>query len=748
MILIKRETFSDIHFFICKRYACVMYNQTAAALAIVLIVIFVVILILAAVREHRRRSPPDENGSNEGFNSGLKPIGRNLDCTRMDRHVMRSTPACGLNLPHTTTGKLCVDDACLDARAIHSLVNIPSKVQNNISTLKAEFDQLHERLDEISDHSNKDRISKLSEQISGVKDAIRAIEGVDARGGDKVYEFDGYRVHVFKTSGHFHAKNGGQVKVMVVGGGGGSGGDQAGGGGGGGVIISDVAVRSGASIAVTVGKGGVARSRPRPGGNGDDSSFMDIVAYGGGGGGSLGSDGKDGGSGGGAGSNWSGNSGSGGKSTQIDGWGNDGASGTRNGGQGGGGATQSGSRSSGRDGGSGGDGYDASSLFGISVGEKGWFAGGGGGGDSAGSSKSGTGGKGGGGGRNKSKPSGLDGTGGGAQGGDRGRNVSGHEGGSGVVIIRYAMGNNRDAGALDGMGSMRGNKPVAAYSLRRLFGSYAGPQLRIRRSSDNKEANVYFDKNGRVTLIKAENGETSESLEQWTKDVTTATVEIWFDQSGNGKHMSESTRSRNNQTNPAIGKHAGYYVLHFNKDAGHNRGTDSMVCPVNLSGRYSVIYTGRYSAFVRAHNRRSRVLNSADSNNIIGYYRGRRDCLYLRNNPDWLGRGMGRTEEGRLDGATPEDKMRNQLYSLSVNPSHIRYWRSNREDVDASPGQDGPPGQLYSNPSTNFGRVVVGGRGRNDQPSDCQIRDLILFDTDLDLAPIKSIEGALARHWL
>lgn len=44
--------------------------------------------------------------------------------------------------------------------------------------------------------------------------------------------------------------------------------------------------------------------------------------------------------------------------------------------------------------------------------------------------------------------------------------------------------------------------PAVAYSTRRLFGSYTGPLLRIRRASDEEEADVWIDAIGRVTYIE------------------------------------------------------------------------------------------------------------------------------------------------------------------------------------------------------------------------------------------------------
>lgn len=130
--------------------------------------------------------------------------------------------------------------------------------------------------------------------------------------GGTVYEYDGYRTHVFTTTGSntFTINSTGssynQVEVLIVGGGGSSSPQPNGGGGGGGgvVYIQAYPITSSGNINVFVGAGG-----PKgtvginfEGQNGVTSSFAGIVALGGGGGGNyLGgaNNGLNGGSGGG-----------------------------------------------------------------------------------------------------------------------------------------------------------------------------------------------------------------------------------------------------------------------------------------------------------------------------------------------------------------------------------------------------------------------------------------------------------------
>jgi hypothetical protein len=72
---------------------------------------------------------------------------------------------------------------------------------------------------------------------------------------------------------------------------------------------------------------------------------------------------------------------------------------------------------------------------------------------------------------------------------------------------------------------------TAAYSLRKLKSSYTGSAIRVRRSSDNAEQNIGFDSNGNLnttallSFVGSGNG----------------FVTIWYDQSGNGFNMTQTT---------------------------------------------------------------------------------------------------------------------------------------------------------------------------------------------------------------
>jgi hypothetical protein len=272
-----------------------------------------------------------------------------------------------------------------------------------------------------------------------------------ATGGTITQVTDGgtsYCVHSFTSVGgaNFNVvkTDGLDVEYLVVAGGGGGGrSDRGGGGGGAGGLLTNLGgtkqpLNTGTPYAVTVGGGGSAGgSSQTQGTSGSNSAFSTFAtANGGGGGGREGTTVNSGGSGGGGGHNTT----SGGTGTS--GQGNNGGRGIDNGtsefsGGGGGGAGGAGNNGSGSS--AGGVGL-ANSITGTAT----YYAGGGGGGRQTGNASAvGTvaaGGLGGGGGSAAASPGAVNTGGGGGGGtGSSAGNISAGAGGSGIVVIRYAI---------------------------------------------------------------------------------------------------------------------------------------------------------------------------------------------------------------------------------------------------------------------------------------------------------------------
>jgi hypothetical protein len=226
--------------------------------------------------------------------------------------------------------------------------------------------------------------------------------------------------------------------IVAGGGAGGSAGssdNRGGGGGAGGFVSGSMSVHKTGSFVVTVGTGGARVSPGGTGTNGNTSSFgSNIISLGGGGGGGAASTGRSGGSGGGGGAssgpgNWAGGVGSQ-PSQPYGGFGNNGGTGgtdnaTYRAGGGGGGA-----------GGAGGNASTSNATGGVGkgsylTGSLKYYSGGGGASNGAASPQ--------GGGGPVGQPGSVN-TGGGGGGGDSAvySDAQGGNGGSGIVIIRYA----------------------------------------------------------------------------------------------------------------------------------------------------------------------------------------------------------------------------------------------------------------------------------------------------------------------
>jgi hypothetical protein len=77
---------------------------------------------------------------------------------------------------------------------------------------------------------------------------------------------------------------------------------------------------------------------------------------------------------------------------------------------------------------------------------------------------------------------------------------------------------------------------AAAYSLRRLSGTYRGKAIRVRRSSDNTEQDIGFSNNQLDTS----------SLTTFCSG-TNGFVKTWYDQSGNARHATQTTAANQPQ---------------------------------------------------------------------------------------------------------------------------------------------------------------------------------------------------------
>nr|BAR32695.1 hypothetical protein [uncultured Mediterranean phage uvMED] len=269
--------------------------------------------------------------------------------------------------------------------------------------------------------------------------------------GGTIVSSGGYKYHTFTSSGNFVLPAVRNIEYIMVAGGGSSG-SYGGGGGAGGMLAGTVSNMSANTYAIVIGAGGVhtGTDNNSSSDNGDNTTFNSLTAVGGGRGATGGSNGFDGGSGGGG--SYAGSTGGNGTAGQGNNGGSSSFSDPYPSGGGGGKGAVGGNASSNTQAGSGGNGINTYSAWATatSTGDSGYYAGGGGGGTAGGSGyigggQGGTGGNGGGGnggvGGSGMQNGDANTGGGGGSGAYSGSNSTYYpkNGGSGIVILRYAV---------------------------------------------------------------------------------------------------------------------------------------------------------------------------------------------------------------------------------------------------------------------------------------------------------------------
>ena len=99
----------------------------------------------------------------------------------------------------------------------------------------------------------------------------------------------------------------------------------------------------------------------------------------------------------------------------------------------------------------------------------------------------------------------------------------------GIVLVNASTAQN----TLDNIGLTASTPAASAYSLRKLSSSYSGNAIQVRRSSDNTTQDIGFssgnlDTASLKTFVSSGNG----------------FVTIWYDQSGNGRNLTQATTSK------------------------------------------------------------------------------------------------------------------------------------------------------------------------------------------------------------
>jgi len=128
------------------------------------------------------------------------------------------------------------------------------------------------------------------------------------------------------------------------------------------------------------------------------------------------------------------------------------------------------------------------------------------------------------------------------------------------------------------------NEVIVAYSIRKLSNSYTGPCIRVRRSSDNTELDIGFDKYG----------ELDESSLLGFLNNSDGFISVWYDQSGRSRNISQSTTTQQPRiaSSGVIVKEKGKPIINFDgvDDLLFNNSIASQFIGTNISKSFICVH--------------------------------------------------------------------------------------------------------------------------------------------------------------
>lgn len=172
------------------------------------------------------------------------------------------------------------------------------------------------------------------------------------------------------------------------------------------------------------------------------------------------------------------------------------------------------------------------------------------------------------------------------------------------------------------------NLPAICYSIRKLNYSYTGPAIRVRREGDNAELDIYYTQNNELNIavllefIGGSNG----------------FVTTWYDQSGNGRHLSNPTFVRQpkivnmgnlitNNGKPAIYFDGTDDHLYRDVSPGIDPLQDFCVCLVFTPS----LFADNRSVFQATVNSSNRfAIGLATSNTQVAVYHSKSNSIFTR----------------------------------------------------------------------------------------------------------------------
>lgn len=182
---------------------------------------------------------------------------------------------------------------------------------------------------------------------------------------------------------------------------------------------------------------------------------------------------------------------------------------------------------------------------------------------------------------------------------------------------------------------------AAAYSLRRLRSSYTGPAVRVRRASNNDELDIYFNRDGSLDTA---------TLEAFCAG-TDGFVKVWYDQSGNGLDLTQTSTGAQFKVYDSITGYLGELRqngsrTYFQNNLATWSQPNSAFMVFNAQASNTNMFDGRSSTD-------RNVFVNAPSNNRLTIYAGTNLFTTALSNGEYLGSSFfnGSSSSLYIDGA-------------------------------------------------------------------------------------------------
>jgi hypothetical protein len=265
---------------------------------------------------------------------------------------------------------------------------------------------------------------------------------------------------------------------------------------------------------------------------------------------------------------------------------------------------------------------------------------------------------------------------------------------------------------------------AAAYSLRKLRNNYIGGPIRVRRSSDNTEQDIYFDANGDI--------DTAQLLSfVGTGGTDNGFVTTWYDQSGNGRNATQT----NAVDQPVIV--SGGSVLTLNSKPSVLFSSDYM----NISSNFWT-YTGDSTVFHASLN------NHTSYQSLISYYEGVNTSLGVQYTKFPNTATNVSTDVYAPGGvATNNTQSANIQYLVSMRWKNWSTHKTNGDTIIAINGANQAFTAYGNNPSTwaNTGATRIGRFDTSNWSG--EIQELVIYTSGFTQSDIDGVESNINTYY-